>query len=197
MHVCKDGCRDFEIAHPTAAFIGSHQISREPRKRVLFALGETVLDADVLPIDPAVFLHPLAKCLQLSPQPLSYERRQARENQCAEVSSPAARWPRAATSPPRDQQLSPSDGDCQTPLPCEARKTRIPRHERAVLTFKEGRMLVAPPSRIRDLHDENVHRLLPAIIRWMCAVAEQSPRRRGRARWAGCGRPRHQPCGQG
>jgi hypothetical protein len=45
----------------------SNQISGESRKRVLFALGETVLDADVLPIDPAVFLQTLAKSLQLSP----------------------------------------------------------------------------------------------------------------------------------
>ena len=42
-----------------------------------------------------------------------------------------------------DQQFPPSDGDCQTPLPCEVRKGTIPRYECAVLAFKEGRMLVA------------------------------------------------------
>jgi hypothetical protein len=31
-----------------------------------------------------------------------------------------------------------------------------------------------PPSRIRDLHDRNVHRLLPAIIGWVCAVASRA-----------------------
>src|SRR5262245_225511 len=42
-----------------------------------------------------------------------------------------------------DQQFSPSDGDCHTPLPCEVRKGTLPRQERAVFTFEEGRMLVA------------------------------------------------------
>jgi len=31
-----------------------------------------------------------------------------------------------------DQQFPPSDADCHTLLPCEVRKGRIPRHERAV-----------------------------------------------------------------
>ena len=31
-----------------------------------------------------------------------------------------------------DQQLPPPDGDCHTPLPCEVRKSTVPRHERAV-----------------------------------------------------------------
>src|SRR5947209_957539 len=44
----------------------SNQLGRDPRKRVLFALGKTVLDADVLPLDPAVFLQSLIKCLQLT-----------------------------------------------------------------------------------------------------------------------------------
>jgi hypothetical protein len=45
----------------------SNQFGRDLRKRVLFALGKAVLDADVLPLDPAVFLQSLMKCLQLTP----------------------------------------------------------------------------------------------------------------------------------
>src|SRR5215470_16117187 len=45
------------------------------------------------------------------------------------------------------QQFPPSDSDCHTPLPCaRCVKATIPRHERAVFTFKEGRMLVASTS---------------------------------------------------
>src|SRR5262249_61347426 len=43
----------------------SNQLGRDPRKRVLFGLSKTVLDA--LPLDPAVFLQSLMKCLQLTP----------------------------------------------------------------------------------------------------------------------------------
>src|SRR5262249_17359532 len=39
------------------------------------------------------------------------------------------------------------DGDCHTPLPCEVRKGTVPRHERAVFTSKEGRMLVKRPNK--------------------------------------------------
>jgi hypothetical protein len=35
---------------------------------------------------------------------------------------------------------------CHTPLLCEVRKATMPRHERAVFTFKVGRMLVASSS---------------------------------------------------
>src|SRR5262249_12025144 len=34
----------------------SNQLGRDPRQRALFALSKTVLDADVLPLDPAEFL---------------------------------------------------------------------------------------------------------------------------------------------
>src|SRR5262249_22418036 len=44
----------------------SSQLGSDRRKRVLFTLGKTVLDDDVLPFDPAVFLQSLAKCLQLT-----------------------------------------------------------------------------------------------------------------------------------
>src|SRR6516164_7415688 len=44
----------------------SSQLGSDRRKRVLSTLGKTVLDDDVLPFDPAVFLQPLAKCLQLT-----------------------------------------------------------------------------------------------------------------------------------
>src|SRR5262249_49520778 len=40
----------------------------------------------------------------------------------------------------RGQQFPPSDGDCHTPLPCEVRKGTIPHQERAVFTFKGGRI---------------------------------------------------------
>ena len=43
--------------------------------------------------------------------------------------TPPSRRRRAAEC---GQQFPPSDGDCHTPLPCEVRKGRIPRHERAV-----------------------------------------------------------------
>src|SRR5262249_49482587 len=43
------------------------------------------------------------------------------------------------------QQFPPSDGDCHTPLPCEVRKGTIPRHERAVFTFKEAGCWLLPP----------------------------------------------------
>ena len=33
-----------------------NQLGGDPRKRVLFAIGKTVLEADVLPFDPAIFL---------------------------------------------------------------------------------------------------------------------------------------------
>src|SRR5262249_48037767 len=58
------------------------------------------------------------------------------------------------------QQLPPSDDDCHTPLPCEVRKGTIPRHERAVFTFKEGRM-----------HHSSRHDLAnAAIAAWRLAV---------------------------
>src|SRR5262249_28509095 len=54
--------------------------------------------------------------------------------------------PRGGRAAECDQQFPPSDGDCHTPLPCEVRKGTVPRHERPVFTFKEGRMLVASTS---------------------------------------------------
>src|SRR5262249_26574962 len=42
-------------------------------------------------------------------------------------------------------EFSSSDSDCHTPLPCEVRKGTIPHQERAVFTFKEGRIPVASP----------------------------------------------------
>src|SRR5262249_37189916 len=44
--------------------------------------------------------------------------------------------PRGRRAAECDQQLPPSDGDCHTPLPCEVRKSTVPRHERAVLTAR-------------------------------------------------------------
>src|SRR6516165_1235136 len=45
------------------------------------------------------------------------------------------------------QQSPPSDGDYHTPLPCvRCVEGRIPRHRRAVFTFKKGRLLVASTS---------------------------------------------------
>src|SRR5262249_39660627 len=47
----------------------SNQLGCDLRKRVLLALGKAVLDANVLPLDPAVFLQCLTKCLNLPPPP--------------------------------------------------------------------------------------------------------------------------------
>src|SRR5262249_27452624 len=55
--------------------------------------------------------------------------------------------PRGGRPAKCSQQFPPSDSDCHTPLPCaRCVKATIPRHERAVFTFKEGRMLVASTS---------------------------------------------------
>jgi hypothetical protein len=40
-----------------------NQLGGDPRKCVLFSVGKTVLEADVLPLDPAIFLQPLTKRL--------------------------------------------------------------------------------------------------------------------------------------
>src|SRR5215831_5030650 len=55
--------------------------------------------------------------------------------------------PRGRRAAKCNQQFPPSDGDCHTPLPCEVRKGTVPRHERAVFTSKEGRMLVRRPNK--------------------------------------------------
>jgi hypothetical protein len=44
----------------------SNQLGRDLSKRVLFALGKTVLDRDVLALDP-VRIPSMTECLQLSP----------------------------------------------------------------------------------------------------------------------------------
>src|SRR5262249_17435135 len=55
--------------------------------------------------------------------------------------------PRCYRAAEQRDELSPSDGDCHTPLPCELRDGTIARHERAVFTSKEGRMLVKRPNK--------------------------------------------------
>src|SRR5262249_30836509 len=85
------------------------------------------------------------------------------------------------------QQFPPSDGDCHTPLPCEVRKGRIPRHERVVFTFKDGRTLVAstsvsaaslrlyPPGRIRSIYREPIALEANRNVSPIAATRQPSP----------------------
>src|SRR5215831_17123618 len=110
--------------------------------------GKTNINADIAAIVPTQLLqflpqrHDLSLCRRIglgiphedadAPHPLALLRARRERPRC-----------RAAEC---GQQFPPSDGDCHTPLPCEVRKGTVPRHERPVFTFKEGRMLVASAS---------------------------------------------------
>src|SRR5262245_35828924 len=58
---------------------------------------------------------------------------------------PRRERPRGRSAAECSQQFPPSDGDCHTPLRARCVKETIPHHQRAVFTFKEGRMLVVAP----------------------------------------------------
>src|SRR5262249_39059499 len=85
----------------------SSQLGSNCRKRVLSTLGKTVLDDDILPFDPTVFLQSLAKCLQLT----SHCRRARVARQ--QKANPANRrvrllrarreWPRSRAAEQRDE----------------------------------------------------------------------------------------------
>src|SRR5262249_14365643 len=103
-------------------------------------------------------------------------------------SAPARRErPRRRPAAECGQQFPPSDGDCHTPLPCEVRKGNEPRHERAVLPFKDGRTLVAstsvsaaslclyPPGRIRSIYREPIALEANRNVSPIAATRQPSP----------------------
>src|SRR5262249_5014231 len=103
--------------------------------------GPPVFDRHVLALDIACVLQTLAKSAHTvhdRVRRLAVEESDYRRRPLLRARRERPHGPRAAEC---SQQFPPSDGDCHTPLPCEVRKGRIPRHERAV--FKESRMLVA------------------------------------------------------
>src|SRR5262249_36526918 len=93
----------------------SSQLGSDRRKRVLSALGKTVLDDDVLPFDPAVFLQSLAKCLQLTSH---CRRARVARQQKANPANRRGRMLRARREWPRGcRAAAPSNVTCHAPLP--------------------------------------------------------------------------------
>src|SRR5215831_19297265 len=93
----------------------SSQLGSDRRKRVLSTLGKTVLDDDVLPFDPAVFLQSLAKCLQLTSH---CRRARVARQQKANPANRRGRMLRARREWPRGcRAAAPSNVTCHAPLP--------------------------------------------------------------------------------
>src|SRR5262245_5397721 len=93
----------------------SSQLGSDRRKRVLSTLGKTVLDDDVLPFDPAVFLQALRKCLQRT----SHVRAAlVARQQKAKPAIRLGRMLRARRESPRGcRAAAPSNVTCHAPLP--------------------------------------------------------------------------------
>src|SRR5262249_51556903 len=110
------------------------------------ARGPTDVDLQVATLAPTELLKSLAKCCQSAQRLLvivSPRQQHTDPPHALGLLRPHSERPRGCRATERDQQFPRSDEYCHTPLPCEVRKGTIPRHERAVLTFKGGRMLVA------------------------------------------------------
>src|SRR6516162_3671595 len=117
--------------------------------RLGIARTPAIVDANILPDRPTRLLQGLCESRQPG-VPFRIVRGIRREDADAPhraglLLRPRRERPRRCRAAERDQQFPPSDGDCHTPLPCEVRRETIPRRERAVLPFKEGRMLAPPP----------------------------------------------------
>ena len=94
-----------------------------------------VLDSDVLPFEITAFLEALTERGHITRSDFRSPRVEKHDHRHRRLLRARHARPRRRAAE-CSQQFPPSDGDCHTPLPCEVRNAKIPRHERAVLTAR-------------------------------------------------------------
>src|SRR5262249_9175220 len=131
--------------HDDHANLAADEIDCERRKVPVLVLRPAIFNRHVLPLNIADFRETPPNGLQAVGSTFKRSWGKESDHRHRRLLRLRPERPRRRSAAECGQHFPPSDGDCHTPLPCEVRKGNetISRRERAVFTFKEGRMLVA------------------------------------------------------